>query len=448
MIDDASVNHGEEHFWTVSSVLKRARESLGLSLFDVADVLRIRLVQLRAIEEGRFDELPGTVYAIGFVRSYADFLGLDSDRVVEMFRDEIAVEKDPPELIFPSPLPDSGVPGGALLMLAIVLAVVAYAGWYYVASPNRDLADLMPALPDRFIAMIDSDSAEEGAGPTADSGRATGDGDRTDREPGDLAGTIGSVPEPAHESAGLAAPTAGEGPAMPRGPAERDVGETERVPGPADAVASGGRPGRGANDIDLPGSLSESDPGPTRPDRVTPERFEEPRRSHDATTAEAATPSEPARAPVYGDRPDPARSGPDGGLQRPDDGRVRATVASFSAFDDLPLPPAAADGEPASGAQATADRGTEPRIVIRAVADSWVQVNDSDGSLVMTRTLRPGDRYEVPESEGLRLVTGNAGGLEILVDGRQVPALGASGAVLRDVPLDAQRLQNGTATPN
>lgn len=444
MIDEASVNHGEVHFWTVSRVLKRARESLGLSLADVAGVLRIRLVQLQAIEDGRFDELPGTVYALGFVRSYADFLGLDSDRVVAMFRDEIAEQKDPPELVFPSPLPDSGVPGGALLMVAIVLAVVAYAGWYYVASPNRDLADLVPALPDRFVAMIDGDS---GRGEASQPGEPSGREDfsrRPNRELGDLAGSdLAGTVETEAERTSLR--TSGDLAALPGDPRDRTFPD----PGPRDPAIESRHPdavplGRGPTERPpepgAAGGRSGTEPGPTRPDRLDAARFDEPRRSHDATTAEAATPSEPPPGSAFGSRERVSR--------RTEDEPLRATVASFSAFEDLPLPPPTVGSDPAAGSAAAADRRHEPRIVIRAVADSWVQVNDSDGSLVMTRTLRPGERYEVPESEGLRLVTGNAGGLEILVDGRQVPALGASGAVLRNVPLDAQRLQDGTAVPN
>jgi cytoskeleton protein RodZ len=63
----------------------------------------------------------------------------------------------------------------------------------------------------------------------------------------------------------------------------------------------------------------------------------------------------------------------------------------------------------------------------------------------MTRVLKPGDTYEVPDTTGLRLVTGNAGGLEIVVDGEVVPSLGRAGDVVRNVALDAERLKAGTA---
>jgi len=110
-----------------------------------------------------------------------------------------------------------------------------------------------------------------------------------------------------------------------------------------------------------------------------------------------------------------------------------------------PPPPPPAEAAEAGRAYGLDDAG---RIVIRATADSWVQVNDRNGSLVMTRVLRPGDSYRVPDAEGLELVTGNAGGLRIFVDGDEAPPLGAPGTVLRDIPLDAERLRAGTARPN
>jgi cytoskeletal protein RodZ len=65
--------------------LRNAREAKGLSLRAVADVTRIRTIYLEALEEERFDQLPGAVYARGFLRTYADALGLDPDRLMDSY---------------------------------------------------------------------------------------------------------------------------------------------------------------------------------------------------------------------------------------------------------------------------------------------------------------------------------------------------------------------------
>ena len=70
---------------------------------------------------------------------------------------------------------------------------------------------------------------------------------------------------------------------------------------------------------------------------------------------------------------------------------------------------------------------------MNAIQDSWVQVRDAGGELLLTRVLRAGEIYRVPDEPGLTLVTGNAGGLEILVDGESLGIMGPVGKVRRDV---------------
>ena len=85
------------------------------------------------------------------------------------------------------------------------------------------------------------------------------------------------------------------------------------------------------------------------------------------------------------------------------------------------------------------------RIIIRAITDSWVEIRDASGALLLTRVLRVGDAYRVPDRSGLSLVTGNAGGLEFIVDDEPVPALGPIGSVRRNVSLDPALLKSGQA---
>lgn len=83
----------------------------------------------------------------------------------------------------------------------------------------------------------------------------------------------------------------------------------------------------------------------------------------------------------------------------------------------------------------------DSRIIVRALAESWVEVFDGEGDILFSRVLRKGDSYRVPVGQGASMVTGNAGGLEIIVDGQPVPALGPVGAVRRGVALDPESLK-------
>jgi cytoskeleton protein RodZ len=85
----------------------------------------------------------------------------------------------------------------------------------------------------------------------------------------------------------------------------------------------------------------------------------------------------------------------------------------------------------------------QPRIVLSATADAWMQVRDKSGQVLLNRVLHSGEFWSVPAQPSLVLTTGNAGGTGILVDGTTMPSLGASGAVRRDIPLDPELLRTG-----
>ena len=75
--------------------LRAARETRGLALQDIADATRIRPAYLTAIEDMRLDQLPSRPFAIGYVRAYAQALGLDADQAVARFKDCAPCDGEP-----------------------------------------------------------------------------------------------------------------------------------------------------------------------------------------------------------------------------------------------------------------------------------------------------------------------------------------------------------------
>ena len=96
----------------------------------------------------------------------------------------------------------------------------------------------------------------------------------------------------------------------------------------------------------------------------------------------------------------------------------------------------------ASAAAAEAPTG---KIVVRARLESWVQVTNAAKEVIFSRVLRAGETYTVPDEPGLLFTTGNAGGVEIEVDGTRLRSLGTVGLVKRDIPLDPEKLKDGSA---
>lgn len=110
--------------------------------------------------------------------------------------------------------------------------------------------------------------------------------------------------------------------------------------------------------------------------------------------------------------------------------------------------PALPDHSPASDPMAAAAADV-PRVVLLAREPSWIQVRSADRDFVRTMTLAPGQKLELPNRGDLALWTGNAGGLEVVLDGHELGTLGQSGRVVRDVPLAPDQLKGrfAAATP-
>lgn len=123
----------------VGTILREARNRRKVELSEVEAATRIRFRFLRAIEDEEWDVLPGGVYTRGFIRTYASFLGLDADRLVEDYREGVEPWHRDPGPARPQPgdrgAPGSGFRGTALTVLA-VSGVIAVAVIAIVAIPG------------------------------------------------------------------------------------------------------------------------------------------------------------------------------------------------------------------------------------------------------------------------------------------------------------------------
>jgi cytoskeletal protein RodZ len=395
---DESPRHSE-----VAAELYQARFRRGVDLALVAGELRIRYEQLLALEEGRFDDLPGPTYVIGFLRSYAGYLDLDADDLVRRFKDETAYRDRRPDLTFPCPQDDGRVPTGALIALSLALVAAAYGGWHYVADVDRVTLEKVPAVPPTVIVEAAPEVAPSSVETIAESAAVTF------VEPVDTSPI--EPEEPAPEAIPEAAPEV-----------VVDVTEAEAVP----VAVVAPEPEPVTTDIIEPSAVEVEEPEPVvaEPEIAEPEVVE---------PVAVVVESVPEIIEPIVDQPVAPASEPETPTPEPE------ATASL-----MPEAPVIDSGAYVPREFGMANAGSIIRL--RAQLESWIQVTGADNELLVTRILRPGDIYHVPDRPNLVLMTGNAGGIEILVGDQVAPALGAVGAIQRRVALDPEKLLAGTAT--
>ena len=106
---------------SIGAFLRRERELRQVSLEELVQTTRVPLRMLQRIEEDRFEELPGDVFARGFLRSYARALNLDAERLLARFAEGRKVEaKAPPPLLATLQTPERGRRFGIAIALVIL----------------------------------------------------------------------------------------------------------------------------------------------------------------------------------------------------------------------------------------------------------------------------------------------------------------------------------------
>ena len=87
-------SHSKSADQSLAKILHRRRESLEISLSEAEQATRIRGSYLEAIESGNYDELKDDVYSKGYVRNYADYLGLETKPIIKIYERERAAQRE------------------------------------------------------------------------------------------------------------------------------------------------------------------------------------------------------------------------------------------------------------------------------------------------------------------------------------------------------------------
>ena len=122
---------------TIGKLCLDARVNKSLTQEQASALLKVRVKIIKDFENGDQIDLPGTAYKIGFVRSYARLLELDSDLLVQEFKESIEVNDFKEEYKFLSPETHNTKIIPISAFISFFIALVVYSGWYYIDRNNE-----------------------------------------------------------------------------------------------------------------------------------------------------------------------------------------------------------------------------------------------------------------------------------------------------------------------
>ncbi len=181
--------------------LRRQREGRGIDLQEIAEESKISLVNLRAFEEDRFEVLPAPVFAKGFLRQYARYVGLDPEEVVNFYVAACRNAEGEEEPVEPPPETRNGSSwklGGVALLLTALFALTIWVLTRWNEVPPASPAPQVVAEPPTGRGPEESTAAEREPG--IDAGIAP------DAEPQESGTPSAGSPEVGTPEVGILAP--------------------------------------------------------------------------------------------------------------------------------------------------------------------------------------------------------------------------------------------------
>ena len=375
----------QDSFRAIGADLGAARLETGMQLQELAQLVRISRHHLKNLESGDFDLLPGSTYVSGYIRTYSREVGLDPEVMTQRYRVLLTDREAKPSYSFPVDRQQPQRSGAMMASIMVIFAGLGYGGWYAAGKP------------DLVAALLGEAPQETAAAPQVETTATESDNLIIQASEQELAG--------ADQLDSLPATDTGE--ATIQNVAETIIPEKQED---GEIAVASAAPQTVAETPAVTTSLSDVD-------------------TLAATTAPSADESiaQPEEEVVA----------------VADTGAPAAAVAEDAASsDDIAASPGDENSLASTGVAYARQRVPELEITVRATSISWIEIIRNDGEEVMAKLMREGEVYVVDSRDRLYLSTGNAGGVELVFHDGAVQSVGESGEILRDLPLDADRLRN------
>ncbi len=401
--------------------LQYERERRGDTLADAAAETRIKATYIHALEQGAMDQLPGWPYVIGYVRSYAKFLGLESEPLVEHYQSFL----DKPAVIDRIGTRSAwwrqmaSMRSAAALVGIVSVAVVGFWAVFQdgpVLTARSTIPDDKPVLAltpqsDDPLSVNANRLVERATKTPASAESTAGTQQQTSSDeikiaealPVEAESTDSPAPDDAPEITGSNAP-------VPRAKPQKSVVVADRRAA-LDAALPTVRVKQ--KTMDAAASTSAGEKSVSQSDVETALAI-------DGTAPEdGIEPSELTRLIASTLQDDAAKS-------ETEEKQTPTTIT-----------PVAAKPSASVAGPAEAQAG---RVVLRARSNVWLRIEDQTGDILYSQTLAKGESYPVPDGKGLVLIVRDAGALEFSIDRKPFAVLGQPGQILVGHPLAANKI--------
>ncbi len=125
----------ENNVLKVGQILARARQKKRKEIKRIAEQLCIRQSYLEALENSQYDVFPGQFYAVGFLKTYANYLNLNANELIDLYRKETDF-LDPKPVIMPIPEKSSMMPSVSYILAGVFILAVVWGSWFFLSYQN------------------------------------------------------------------------------------------------------------------------------------------------------------------------------------------------------------------------------------------------------------------------------------------------------------------------
>lgn len=155
-----------EEATTIGMFLKYTRLEQKKDLESISKALCIRKIYLKAIEEDDYRELPPVPYGMGFVRSYAAYLGLNAERIVQCYKEEALPKKEVHKPVVKAH-PQATRPNKRQILIGLLVLIFFYALWLVghlktsSVPPEEEQPAVMDVVNPENISVDESENVQD-----------------------------------------------------------------------------------------------------------------------------------------------------------------------------------------------------------------------------------------------------------------------------------------------